>query len=242
MDSLDFTPVIEHFELSGHFLSAFDSLQSSLRDKISNPATLETLATKFHQCFVETVERCIADSQNKPYTNRSNKKNEPTRVQSTQSLVPRKGREVLPRPDSGVVMDDGSEESGSIIGPGLSHKDSVRTVRGPARRGSNQIPETVREIPQAAIIPGPFDDAFLRQVSATPLDIGTGTMDQGPVSVQAWTNSVVYPQGDTSMSLGDQFVTSGHLTPQTDFTNWGESFYPTNFSGLNDEFTGFNSH
>lgn len=236
---LEFTPVIEHFELSNHFLASFNSLQSDLRDKISNPATLETLATKFHQCFVETVERCIADSQTMPYTNRSNKKNEPARVQSTQSLVPRKGRAVVPRPDSGVVMDDGSEESGSIIGPGLTHKDSVRTVRGGARRGSNQVPETVREVLPTQAPPGAFDDALIRQLSGTPMAIGTGPMDPSAMSVQAWNNSVIYPPADATMSLGDHFTASGELTPQTDFAQWNDSFYQANFGSLSDEFVGF---
>lgn len=230
--------MIEHFELSSHYLVSFEALQSSLRDKISNPATLETLATKFHQCFVETIERCIAESQDKPYTNRSNKKNEPTRVQSTQSLVPRKVREALPRPDSGVVMDDGSEESGSIIGPGLSHKDSVRTVRG-ARRGSNQIPETVREVLSVPALGGTYDHAFMRQLAATPLDMGSTPMDHGQVSVQAWTNSVIYAPGDTSMCLGDQLPSSSHMTPQTDFTNWGETFYAPNFGAMGEDFPPF---
>ncbi|KAI5459662.1 hypothetical protein BGZ63DRAFT_359500 [Mariannaea sp. PMI_226] len=262
MKPYDFTPVIEHFELSTHYLASFELLQQSLRDKISNPATLETLSTKFQQCFIETLEKCIADAQSKPYTNRSNKKNEILRAQNTPqqqtALVQRKGKEILPRPDSGVVMDDGSDESGSIMGMGasmgLTHKDSVRTVKGAPRRGSSQVPETVREVlpmatttammtttTTAGITPGNFDDALVRQPSMTPIGMTPGSMD--PISVQAWTNGVVCPSMDTSsLGLADhQFLQqAGGLTPQTEYMGWlPPQMYPQGFDGLGNGFTGF---
>ncbi|PHH58783.1 hypothetical protein CDD82_2722 [Ophiocordyceps australis] len=116
----DFTPVIEHFELSSQFLDSFRLLQSSLRNKISNPATLETLATKFQQCFVEAVDSCASVARRMPYANRSNKRNN--------EQVPQARRAqgiVASRPDSGVIMvDDGSEESGSVFG----QRDGMRGV------------------------------------------------------------------------------------------------------------------
>ncbi|KAH6880758.1 hypothetical protein B0T10DRAFT_495194 [Thelonectria olida] len=210
----DFTPVIEHFELSTNYLASFQLLQDSLRDKISNPATLETLSTKFHQCFIETFEKGI-----------------------------------LPRPDSGVVMDDGSDESGSImgmgVGMGLSHRESVRTVKSAPRRGSSQVPETVREVlprTTATTMPnGAFDDALTRQPSMTPLGMTPGAMD--PAAVQAWTNSVICPQMDAaSMGMTDQqfLQTTGGMTPQTEYMQWLPQMYPQGFDAMGNAFTGFN--
>ncbi|KPM40243.1 hypothetical protein AK830_g6345 [Neonectria ditissima] len=238
LTQLDFTPVIEHFELTSNYLVSFQQLQISLRDKISNPATLETLSTKFHQCFVETLEKCIADAQSMPYTNRSNKKSEITKTQTPQTIVQRKSRGILPRPDSGVVMDDGSEESGSVMGLGLGHKDSVRTVKGGPRRGSSLVPETVREVLPVTSMPGPFDEPLMRQPSVTPLGM-TASMD--PAAVQAWNNSVIYQQlDDGTMGISDQFVPAGGLTPQTEYMNWMPQMYPHGYDGINNGYTGFN--
>lgn len=250
MDSTDFTPVIEHFELSSHYLSSFDSLQLSLRDKISNPATLETLSTKFQQCFIEAVERCISSAQDMPYVNRSNKRNEPARGHSYPSLVPRKGKEVLPRPDSGVVMmDDASEESGSVRYSAFGPRDSVRTiVKGGAvpRRGSNLAPDSVREIlpvvtPATSnmfvedLMMGPFQPMPPMRVSVT------GPMD--PAAVQQWSNEVLFQQHqlDTcQLGVESQFGASAQcLTPQPELGPWGNGFYPVDFNGLGARFTGF---
>ncbi|KAM5374789.1 hypothetical protein ACJZ2D_006283 [Fusarium nematophilum] len=234
----EFTPVIEHFELAAKYQDAFEQLKISLLDKISNPATLETLSTKFYQCFVETLDQCITSAKSMPYTNRSNKKSEIVRssqAAATQGIVQRKGRDILPRPDSGVVMDDGSEESGSIMGvAGLGHRDSVRTVRGVARRGSSQVPETVREvIPMAD---GGLDELMRQPASMTPLGLPTGSMD-----VQAWSNEVLYSQvGDGTMVMGDHQLLQGGLTPQTEYINWGAAqLYQPGFDGMGNGFTGF---
>lgn len=204
-----YTPVIEHFELSNHFLAAFSTLQTSLRDKISNPATLETLATKFHHCFVETIDRCIAESQLMPYTNRSNKRNEPSaRFQSTAMTIPampRKPREVRPRPDSGVVIDDGSTESGSRAG---GNRDS-----GFSSDGVSFLPT----VPQ-------FDDAFVRQLSNTPLSMGMGTaMD--PTLVQAWNQGVLDVQGMGMPQVQPQQNPGGFLT-------WPDGSFQPDLSGM----------
>ncbi|KAK5995353.1 hypothetical protein PT974_03757 [Cladobotryum mycophilum] len=243
-----FTPVIEHFELSNHYLSSFQLLQDSLRDKISNPATLETLSTKFQQCFIEAVERCIASAQNMPYVNRSNKKNEPLRASGLQNLVPRKAKEILPRPDSGVVMmDELSEESGSIRNSaiGLGPRDSVRTVikGGGPRRGSNLAIESMRDI-QPAATPATstmFDQDLMGQLAMPPMDITAGSMDPS-AAVQAWNSGVLYPHhGDevhANFPMGDHFPGPGEMTPHTDL-NWGDAYYQTNFNGMGDRFAGF---
>lgn len=227
--------MIEHFELSSNYLVSFDQLQISLRDKISNPATLETLATKFHQCFVETLEKCISEAQRMPYANRSNKKGDNAAARNSAALqnpMLRKSRDILPRPDSGVVMDDGSEESGST--GGLGHRESVRTVRGGGvmRRGSSLVPETLREVVPARTTA--FDKDVIHQPSATPLGMNGGPMD--PVAVQAWNNSVLYSQIN---DLG-QLLPNGSMTPQPEYVNWGGGLYQTNFEDMNNGFSGFN--
>lgn len=233
--------MIEHFELAANYQQAFDQLKYSLLDKISNKVTLETLSTKFYQSFVETLDQCIADAQSRPYTNRSNKKNEIVRSQAAQAVVQRKGRDILPRPDSGVVMDDGSEESGSVMGTGLNHRDSVRTVRGLARSGSSQIPETVREVlPTTTALSSSLDD-LMRHPSMTPMGMPT-TM--GAADVHAWNDSVLYSQVGDGTILPDQFLPTGGLTPQTEYMNmnWAAQMYQPQpgFDGMSNGFTGFN--
>jgi hypothetical protein len=218
----EYTPVIEHFEVAAKYQQAFEQLKISLIDKMSNPATLETLSTKFYQCFVETLDHCIANAQSMPYTNRSNKKNEITRSQAPQSVMQRKSREIMPRPDSGVILDDGSEESGS-----LGHRDSLRTIRsGAAGRGS-QVPETVLEIVTPATMGPGFED--LMQPSMLAMTNG----QMGTADVQAWNNGVLYPQ-----MMTDQMLPAGGMTPQTEYMNWGQ-MYP-GFDTLGNGFAGFN--
>ncbi|KAM0525320.1 hypothetical protein ACHAPE_000020 [Trichoderma viride] len=239
----NFTPVIEHFELSNYYMSSFEVLHSSLRDKISNPATLETLTSKFQQCFMEAVERCIGAAQSMPYTNRSNKRNEPPRVQSFQGLIPRKGREILPRPDSGVVMmDECSEESGSIKNSIYGPRDSVRTIvkDGVQRRGSNLVPEPSTTEPTPAAM-GMLDQSFSAHMSfMAPLAV-TDPMDS--MAVQSWNNGVSDPNdGDigNSFPMADQFYAPGELTPHGDLGNWGADYYQSSFHGLDDRFNPFN--
>lgn len=244
IDCTDFTPVIEHFELSSQYLAAFDFLQTSLRNKISNPATLETLATKFHHCFIEAVESCSAVARSMPYTNRSNKRSEPPRVPSSQSLNARKPRALTSRPDSGVVMDDGSEESGSVLGASaLGHRDSVRTVKGLLpRRGSNLAPTALREVQPAPVVPLTMDGGYAGQLSSLPLGITPAGIDPA-AAVQAWNNGVTFEQEDTRFSMPEQWMAPGSLTPQAEFTHGAmdDSFlYHTDFSNMGDGFSGFN--
>ncbi|KAL7797401.1 hypothetical protein V8C37DRAFT_309524 [Trichoderma ceciliae] len=237
-----FTPVIEHFELSSYYMSSFEALHSSLRDKISNPATLETLTTKFQHCFMEAVERCIGAAQSMPYTNRSNKRNEPSRAQSFQTLIPRKGREILPRPDSGVVMmDECSEESGSIRNSAFGPRDSVRTIvkDDVPRRGSNLVPDPSTTAPTPATM-NMLDNSFSGHMSFIPPIGVTGPMDS--VAVRSWNSNVSDPNdGDigNSFPMPDQFYAPGELTPHGDLGNWNEGYYQAAFQGLGDRFHDF---
>lgn len=237
-----FTPVIEHFELSNYYMSSFEALHSSLRDKISNPQTLETLTTKFHQCFIEAVERCIGAAQSMPYANRSNKRSEPPRAQNFQTMVPRKGRDILPRPDSGVVMmsDECSEESNSIRNSALSGpRDNVRTVikEDIRRRGSNlALDPPALPTPSAVAM---MDHSFSSHMSFMPPMGVSGSMN--PVAVQSWNNNVADPNdGDigNSFPMTDHFYAPGELTPHGDLGNWDEGYYQS-FQGLGDRFHGF---
>ncbi|RBR19573.1 uncharacterized protein FIESC28_05568 [Fusarium coffeatum] len=203
----EYTPVIEHFEISARYKEAFETLKSDLMDKISNPATLETLSTKFYQCFVETLDTCIANAQNMPYTNRSNKKNEIIRSQPPQTLIQRKSREIMPRPDSGVILDDGSESSSLGHRDSLRSRDSLRTVG----RGS-RVPETVVEI----VTPTTgFEPSML------------GQMDVADVA--AWNNGVMYqPMMGDQMPMGQpDYMSWGQMYPG--FDTLGNGF--TGFNG-----------
>ena len=260
-----FTPVIEHFELSNSYLSSFAFLKADLRDKMSNPATLETLATKFHQCFVETVERCINEAQTMPYANRSNKRNEQLAAAAATTAsttatnagaiapfpLPRKTKEVAPRPDSGVVMDDGSEESGSVLGGGsgvfggrLSQRESMRTVRGGGgRRGSSLAPmasSTAVAMGRGSFIPPSrapsaiYDGTPLPTIPASSMG---PSLDQNgaiaPTDVQAWTHGVPFPPHGYE-PMPDNFVTHVATTNgdsgegvNTDLLAWAaQTFYP----------------
>lgn len=159
---------------------------------MENPATLETLAAKFHQCFIETVGQCILNAQNMPYTNRSNKRAEPNRFRNSATMAKRGSS----RPDSGIIIDDASEESGSIVNTALRH-NSVRTVRS-AQRDSTRTVGPRELLPSSQSVFTGLDETLLEQLSKSEGDntaIGyatTASMD--PVSVQAWNNAVLSQQ------------------------------------------------
>lgn len=239
---LDYTPVIEHFELSTHYLSAFESLHVSLRNLISNPATLETLATKFEQCFIETVQQCVAEAQSRPYVNRSNKRNEAPRPQAPQSLMLRKSRDVRPRPDSGVVIDDASEESGSVADSSLEHRTSVRTLGRGAKRVSNLSSETIKEVLPAPAPSGLYEQSLMQHFSAqTPFGMEPGMADPSAAAVEAWDNGVLHtlPNG---LGLADYLMAPQNMPGYPDLQNWDNPGYqPNNFAhGMGGEFGGFN--
>ncbi|KJZ78495.1 hypothetical protein HIM_01886 [Hirsutella minnesotensis 3608] len=237
-----YVPVIEHFELSSHYLNSFGFLQESLRSKMSNPTTLETLAAKFHQCFIEAIESCSTVARSMPYTNRSNKRNEPTRAQPMQGTTARKPRAITSRPDSGVVLDDGSEESGSVLGTsGLSHRDSVRTVKeNSSRPGSYRSSMGHREVLPAPPAPSMMDGVFTGSLSSLPLSITPGGVDPA-AAVRAWSNGVQF-DGEGGFGLPpNQWVSAAELTPQTEFAGMDDPLlYQTDFGAMGNGFTGFN--
>ncbi|KAK1953519.1 hypothetical protein LY78DRAFT_697821 [Colletotrichum sublineola] len=136
VQSFDFCPVIEHFELQAQFMNSLKDVEDRLRDKGMTPQALETIGNIYRNQFIQVIEQCIANSQMMPYSNRSNRKNESS---PTRYVAPRHLARNAPRPDSGVDVDEGgSDDSQSVTlfsgglfdGQGmLAHSDSVRTVR-----------------------------------------------------------------------------------------------------------------
>ncbi|KAI9151480.1 hypothetical protein HJFPF1_08683 [Paramyrothecium foliicola] len=236
-----FTPVIEHFELSSHYLTAFDSLHASLRSLISNPATLETLATKFEQCFIETVERCVAEAQSRPYMNRSNKRNEPARPPVPQSLMLRKAGDSRPRPDSGVIMDDGSEESGSVAGSQLEHKPSVRTIGKGSNRHSNLSSGSQREVLPAPPPTGLYEHSLMQHF-ATQAPFGMDVSVTDPAAaVEAWDNGIMHTLPN-NLALDDYLISAQNMPAYPDIQSWDASAAPTTDfgNGMGGGFVGFN--
>lgn len=176
-----------------------------------------------------------------PYTNRSNKRNEPTRIQSTQSLIGRKPRGTASRPDSGVVIDDTSEESGSIIGSSsLCHRDSVRTVTSyTGRRGSNLVPKS-----NVDVFPTPITTTELNQSPAEPLPnftfgANTDNMTHATAAaVEEWANGLTFNQNTGTFGMADQWMGDTSMTPQGGFAGLDDSLlYHGNFCPMDDTFT-----
>ncbi|OLN94104.1 hypothetical protein CCHL11_07181 [Colletotrichum chlorophyti] len=131
----EFCPVIEHFELEKSFMNSLKSVEDNLRNKGVPQQTLETIGNIYRNQFIQVIEQCIANAQMMPYSNRSNRKNEPS---PSRFLAPRHTNRGAPRPDSGVDVDEGSEDSQSVaVFPSgvfegqaiMRHSDSIRTVR-----------------------------------------------------------------------------------------------------------------
>lgn len=129
IQTFNFTPVIEHFELAAQFHASLNRMRASLQDDIPLPTALDGACARLHRCFAETVEQCLGAAQGLPYVNRSNKKAEllsRTTTQQQQQPPPPAARDASqrlpshlePRPDSGVALDDGSEASGSVTSSG----------------------------------------------------------------------------------------------------------------------------
>lgn len=236
-----FVPVIEHFEIANSYLNSFDFLRLSLADKFANPATLETLATKFHQCFVEAMERCVAEAQNMPYANRSNKRGEQLAAAAATSTQPRKAKDVLPRPDSGVVMtDDGSDESGSIMGGSLARKEGLRTVPGPYRGSGHSYTSNLAPAQTSSQIFDPSGFSMPPASTSTPM---SGSVSMAPSDVQAWTHGVMYPLQGMPVDFGVQpsdLQMPPHQHQQQDMNAW-QSFYNPHAGthGVDDDLSGF---
>ncbi|KAL0933614.1 uncharacterized protein CTRU02_210413 [Colletotrichum truncatum] len=172
----DFCPVIEHFELQTQFMNSLKTIEGNLRNKGLNEQALETIGNIYRNQFIQIIEQCIANAQMMPYSNRSNRKNEtsPSRLP-----VPRHITRTVPRPDSGVDVDEGSEDSQSVAvfsGHGfdsqgiLGHSDSVRTVR----RVSSTSTEFRGSVPSRTLQP------LMEQLPASNLNLGGDSLVQQP--------------------------------------------------------------
>ncbi|WQF86799.1 Putative Zinc finger C2H2-type [Colletotrichum destructivum] len=151
----DFCPVIEHFELQAQFMNSLKDVEDSLRNKGMTQQALETIGNIYRNQFIQVIEQCITNAQTMPYSNRSNRKNEPS---PSRFLAPRHLTRTVPRPDSGVDVDEGSEDSQSVtVFPGgvfdgqglLGHSDSVKTVR----RVSSTSSESRSSVPPRPLQP-----------------------------------------------------------------------------------------
>lgn len=116
-------------------MNSLKDVEDSLRNKGMTQQALETIGNIYRNQFIQVIEQCITNAQMMPYSNRSNRKNEPS---PSRFLAPRHLTRTVPRPDSGVDVDEGSEDSQSVtVFPGgvfdgqglLGHSDSVKTVR-----------------------------------------------------------------------------------------------------------------
>ncbi|OHW92391.1 hypothetical protein CSPAE12_09008 [Colletotrichum incanum] len=170
----DFCPVIEHFELQAQFMNSLKDVEDSLRNKGMTQQALETIGNIYRNQFIQVIEQCIANAQMMPYSNRSNRKNEPS---PSRFVAPRHLTRNVPRPDSGVDLDEGSEDSQSVAvftggvfdGQGmLGHSDSVRTVR----RVSSTSSEFRNSIPPRTLQP------LIEQLPASAFGIGGSSSPQ----------------------------------------------------------------
>ncbi|KFA68074.1 hypothetical protein S40285_02561 [Stachybotrys chlorohalonatus IBT 40285] len=232
IQTYNFTPVIEHFELSSNYLVAFQELETSLRKMMSNPTTLDTLSKQFQQCFIETVQRCITQAQTMPYTNRSNKKNEPCRV--TNYSFQTGSRKVLPRPDSGVVMDDGSDESGST----MDTKDAGRRASQTIMHSVNPSPRSTQEIVAAQPYADTINATFMHHLSSEALiNLDTAPFASVNPAVQAWNDALPPPSHGLQGYFMPTPASHADLMP-----TWDDSFYQPSQAGaqgMEGDFTGF---
>ncbi|GKT65369.1 zinc finger domain-containing protein [Colletotrichum tofieldiae] len=174
----DFCPVIEHFELQAQFMNSLKDVEDSLRNKGMTQQALETIGNIYRNQFIQVIEQCIANAQMMPYSNRSNRKNEPS---PSRFVAPRHLTRNVPRPDSGVDVDEGSEDSQSVaVFPGgvfdgqgmLGHSDSVKTVR----RVSSTSSEFRNSIPPRTLQP------LMEQLPASAFGIGGSPSPQQKLS------------------------------------------------------------
>ncbi|KAH9225492.1 hypothetical protein K456DRAFT_59449 [Colletotrichum gloeosporioides 23] len=212
----DFCPVIEHFELQTQFMNSLKIVEGSLRNKGLNEPTLETIGNIYRNHFIQVIEHCIANAQNMPYSNRSNRKNEPS---PSRLLVPRQMARA-PRPDSGVDVDDGSEDSGSVaVFPGggfdgqgmLGHSDSVRTVR----RVSSTSSEFRGSVPSRTLQP------LMEQLPASDLSCGLGG-NSFPQQHSSPTQQQQLPLEQQNLEQMASFMPmAGGITPEMAVQLWG---------------------
>lgn len=139
----DFCPVIEHFEITDRFLDGLAALEDSLRNKGLSEPVLETIGNLYRNQLIQVVEQCVGDARARPYSNRSNRKSGDAPASSG---PPRPGLlfgRAVPRPDSGVDLDEASSE-----GDGLSSSVGASWSYGHMtdEHGLRRSPSTATEV------------------------------------------------------------------------------------------------
>ncbi|KAK2035269.1 hypothetical protein LX32DRAFT_669374 [Colletotrichum zoysiae] len=252
IQSFDFCPVIEHFELQAHFMNSLKEVEDRLRDKGMTQQALETIGNIYRNQFIQVIEQCIANSQMMPYSNRSNRKNEPS---PSRLVAPRHLNRNAPRPDSGVDVDEGSEDSQSVaIFPGgffdgqgiLAHSDSVRTVR----RVSSTSSEFKNSVPPRALQP------LMEQLPASGPGIGGSPSPRQTLSPARQQQQQMPQQPSMSDQHADFTPMMSEMTPEMAAQLWAyhvdnvetrsspdqTNMYPAEMSTIGqNQFMGWNS-
>ncbi|KAL2759911.1 hypothetical protein ACRALDRAFT_1079156 [Sodiomyces alcalophilus JCM 7366] len=133
VENWDFCPVIEHFEVTTRLMDSLTTLETSLRDKGLNPQALETIGNLYRNQFIQVLAQCVGEAKMRPYSNRSNRRVEPTAnsnafMHASGPSTMRAGRKFASRPDSGVEVDadefegwqEGSVSAANFPYPGYS--------------------------------------------------------------------------------------------------------------------------
>ncbi|TQV99016.1 zinc finger domain-containing protein [Cordyceps javanica] len=211
--TFNFIPVIEHFELASKFHASIDLLRASLQDRIPDQAMLDAVCANFERCFAETVDQCLTAAQELHYVNRSNKKAELGRgtAQQQQQQVARGGSQhvpgIVPRPDSGILLDDGSEESGSVTSSGVRYNGTFRVLSCPDQPaaafvfgdGGLDTPALSLQTPTSAFNPD-------MPPAATQLMPLGGSVNSGPQTdfTRLWADEMLYNM--TTVDAGNSDV------------------------------------
>lgn len=196
-------------------MNSLKSVEDNLRNKGMTPQALETIGNIYRNQFIQVIEQCISNAQMMPYCNRSNRKNEPS---PSRFVAPRHLTRSVPRPDSGVDVDEGSEDSQSVaLFPGggldgqgmMSHSDSVRTVR----RVSSTSSEFRGSVPPRTLQP------LMEQLPASDFHLG-GSPHHQPSPAQQQHQQL--PQQSQMFEQQAEFMQmASGMTPEMAAQLWG---------------------
>ncbi|ROT42861.1 hypothetical protein SODALDRAFT_327020 [Sodiomyces alkalinus F11] len=221
VESWEFCPVIEHFEVTTRFMDSLEMLESSLRDKGLKPQALETIGNLYRNQFIQVLQQCVDEAKVRPYSNRSNRRGEPTANANANAnanaFVPAGGK-FARRPDSGVEveadeMEGWQEGSMSAVGipyPGLGA--GCGPLRDDAGRGwesSDTRPEygtgARRLMPLVSVVGG--------ETRASP-DEKTETATALGTPIQSLSSHMMRPGGGGGGGGGMSRSASGFLSEQ----------------------------
>ena len=187
----EYTPVVEHFELAAKYVEAVEQLESQLRKH--NDTLTDALGARFRECFTATMAETSTAAQNMHYVNRSNKRSETTRYHSTLGLTSSKpkGTSLASGPDSGVALDDGSEESYNLESPISQGVRTAKTAR------PQKVPGTTLGTPTTRILSG-LTQSPMRALA--PLPLAGSKMAEAAAAVEDWTSRLPLGEpGDLGM-------------------------------------------